>query len=36
LPEIHGNAALYFKYEGEGSINFFQFELKKAGEENEK
>lgn len=28
LSEIHGNAALYFKYEGEGSINFFQFELK--------
>ena len=29
LPKMCGNAALYFKYKGEGSVNFFQFELKR-------
>lgn len=36
LPDINGKSALYFKYEGEGKVNFFSFELKKAGGENEK
>lgn len=35
LPKMHGKAALYFRYKGEGSVNFFQFELKKAGDGNE-
>ena len=29
LPETRGCMALYFKYVGEGSVNFFQFELKR-------
>ena len=32
LPEIYGETALYFKYLGEGKVDFFQFELKKGGE----
>ena len=28
LPEIYGKSALYFKYVGEGSVNFYQFELR--------
>ena len=36
LPEIYGETALYFKYLGEGNVNFFQFELRKAENENEK
>lgn len=35
LPKMHENAALYFRYKGEGSVNFFQFELKRAGGRNE-
>lgn len=29
LPEFRGKSALYFRYEGEGYVNFFQFGLKK-------
>ncbi len=31
LPEVYGKTALYFRYVGEGSVNFFQFELKGRG-----
>lgn len=36
LSEMQGTVALYFRYKGEGSVNFFQFELRKAGVKNEK